>query len=251
MAGDLAGDLALVTGAAKGLGAAMAEELGNRGARVIIADTDAESTAATVAGLQAKQIDAMGFVLDVADREAITRTETDITATCGDISILVNNAGIAGSARIGEPQAIEHWDKVIDVNLNGVFYVTSAFLEPLKRTRGRIVNVSSVTAFTSGMTSASYVASKGGIRSLTQMLARQLAEFGIRVNAVAPGYFDTPMMSWYQTNPEAQAWIDWHCPMKRLGKPEEIAGPVAFLVSPAASFINGVTLPVDGGYLVI
>lgn len=147
------------------------------------------------------------------------------------------------------PEALPLWTRVIDVNLHGVYQVTTAFLESLRQRRGNIVNVSSVVAFTSGFTNAGYIAAKGGIRSLTQMLARELADDSIRVNAVAPGYFDTDMGM--KGDPTGDAWIQWHCPMKRWGEPHEIGGPVAFLASPAASFVNGVTLPVDGGYLVV
>jgi NAD(P)-dependent dehydrogenase (short-subunit alcohol dehydrogenase family) len=187
--------------------------------------------------------------MDVADTSSVRDAAADVGARYGDISILVNNAGVADGARTDDAHALSAWEHVIDVNLNGTYNVTVAFIEPLKRTRGRIVNVSSVVAFTSGFTSAGYVASKGGVRSLTQMLARELAEHGIRVNAVAPGYFDTAMGM--KGKPGGDEWIDWHCPMKRFGEPHEIGGPVAFLVSPAASFITGVTLPVDGGYLVM
>jgi NAD(P)-dependent dehydrogenase (short-subunit alcohol dehydrogenase family) len=247
----LQGDLALVTGGAIGLGAAVAQELATQGATVVIADIDLVAAEQTAARLTAAGLPVSAVRIDVTEPESVRAAEAAIRERHGDISILVNNAGIAGVSRIGDDGDLATWDRVLEVNLSGAYYVTTVFLESLKRTRGRVVNVSSVVAFTSGFSSASYVASKGGIRSLTQMLARQLADHGIRVNAVAPGYFDTPMMAGLKANQETMDWVAMHCPMKRLGVPEEIAGPVAFLVSPAASFVNGVTLPVDGGYLVM
>ncbi len=247
--GPLVGDLALVTGAARGLGAAIAEELGRQGARVVVADIDELAWNATVKRLIDLGIDAAGITLDVTDYESVQTAAEVVIQNHGHVSILVNNAGIAGRCRTGMPEALPLWTRVIDVNLHGVYQVTTAFLESLRQRRGNIVNVSSVVAFTSGFTNAGYIAAKGGIRSLTQMLARELADDSIRVNAVAPGYFDTDMGM--KGDPTGDAWIQWHCPMKRWGEPHEIGGPVAFLASPAASFVNGVTLPVDGGYLVV
>lgn len=135
------------------------------------------------------------------------------------------------------------------INLTGAFELTKALLEPLKACKGSVVNVSSVVGFTSSFGHVGYTTSKGGIRSLTQAMCRELAPFDIRVNAVAPGFIDTPMGP--KTDPAMTKWIDWHCPLGRYGLPGEVAWPVVFLASSAASYVNGVTLPVDGGYLTV
>lgn len=244
----LNGQLALVTGAGRGLGAAIAEALAAEGADVIVADILRDLAEEKAQELKAKGHDCHGFGLDVADRNGVIAFAERVTAEIGPISILVNNAGIGLNAALDAPEAGRVWDATIAVNLTGVFNVSHAFLPALKRARGSIVNVSSVVAFTSGFADAGYTASKGGVRSLTQKMCRDLAPFGIRVNAVAPGYIETVMGPADENTLE---WLSWHCPMKRMGRPDEIGGPVVFLVSPAASFVNGVTLPVDGGYLVI
>ncbi len=245
----LKGQLALVTGAAQGIGAAIAEALAREGAKVVLADIHAERAQGAAATLAGKGLDCIGDALDVTDRAGVDAFAERITSTVGPISILVNNAGIGANMPLADQGAPKVWDDTIAVNLTGVFNVSRAFLPALKRTKGSIVNISSVVAFTSGFADAGYVASKGGVRSLTQKLCRELAPYGIRVNAIAPGYIETAMGN--SSERQYVDWLDWHCPMKRFGRPEEIGGPVVFLVSPAASFVNGVTLPVDGGYLVI
>ncbi|WP_119271822.1 SDR family NAD(P)-dependent oxidoreductase [Taklimakanibacter deserti] len=245
----LKGQLALVTGAAQGIGFAIAEALAKEGARIVIADIHAERAAAAASALGEKGLDCIGERLDVTDRAGVEALAERITREVGPISILVNNAGIGVNVPLADQAAPKVWDDTIAVNLTGVFNVSRAFLAALKETKGSIVNISSVVAFTSGFADAGYVASKGGVRSLTQKMCRELAPYGIRVNAIAPGYIETAMGG--PGDPEYVQWLDWHCPIKRFGRPEEIGGPVVFLVSPAASFINGVTLPVDGGYLVI
>jgi NAD(P)-dependent dehydrogenase (short-subunit alcohol dehydrogenase family) len=242
--------LALVTGGAKGIGAAIAEELGRQGARVVISDLSGSCVEDTANRLKAIGLNVSHETFDVSDRGAVLRAAERIHESHGAISILVNNAGIGQHGNIGEPHADELWDRHIAVNLTGAYNVTSAFLPALRKTRGSVVNLSSIVAFTSGASNVGYTASKGGIRSMTQKMAREFAPYGIRVNAVAPGYIETDMGG-AANHPDIKQWLSWHCPEGRHGKPSEIAGPVAFLVSEAASYVNGVTLPVDGGYLTI
>jgi NAD(P)-dependent dehydrogenase (short-subunit alcohol dehydrogenase family) len=241
--------LALVTGAGRGLGAAIALGLAQAGARVIVADIDADLAKESAASLAADGFTAFPETLDVTDRPGLKTLAARVHKDHGSLSILVNNAGVAGNARLGDDDSEETWDRNIAVNLTGAFNTARAFLPTLSQTRGVVINISSVVAFTSGFAHVGYMASKGGIRSLTQAMCRELAPFSIRVNAVAPGYIDTAMGG--KGDGSTDEWLDWHCPMKRFGKPHEVAGPVVFLASSAAAFVNGVTLPVDGGYLVI
>ena len=144
-----------------------------------------------------------------------------------------------------------NWQRVLDVNLNGVFNVTYAFLGALRETRGTIVNIASVASFIGISNTLGYSPSKGGVKSLTQALARELAPDGIRVNAIAPGVIATAMTESTRNDPERLAGFMSRTPLGRVGQPEELAGPVAFLVSDMASYVNGVTLPVDGGFLAV
>ncbi len=243
----LGGKLALVTGAARGLGEAIARGLAEAEASVII--TDVDDPHPTAEAMQRDGLKVFGERLDVTGRSTLPEFATRVSETYGDVSILVNNAGVASMDRIGDPESPAAWDRNIAVNLTGAFNMSRAFLPALKATRGTIINVSSIVAFTSAFAHVGYTASKGGIKSLTGALCRELAPFGIRVNAVAPGFMDTPMGG--KGDPVTEEWLRWHCPAGRFGEPHEVAAPVVFLASDAASFVNGVTLPVDGGYLII
>lgn len=241
--------LALVTGAGGGLGSAIAHGFAMQGARVIAADIDIRSAEATAASIVLAGGQAWSIAIDVTDRAAVQVCATDLEERFGPIDVLVNNAGISGKSRIDDPQAVEVWDRLIEVNLQGLFNVTHAFVPALKKTRGCIVNLSSIVAFVSGISSAGYVASKGAVRSLTQVLARELAPFGVRANAVAPGLMLTEMVAPQLAVPGGTDWYMKRVPMARGGEVEEIVGPVVFLCSPMASYVNGVVLPVDGGFL--
>ncbi|MDM0035845.1 SDR family NAD(P)-dependent oxidoreductase [Variovorax sp. J22P271] len=245
----LKGKLALVTGAGGGLGSAIALGFGKEGARVIVADIDKSRADATAARIGAAGGEAWSVAVDVCDRAAVQACAADLEGRIGPIDLLVNNAGISGRARIDDPQATEVWDRLINVNLQGLFNVTHAFVPALKKTGGCIVNLSSIVAFVSGISSAGYVASKGAVRSFTQVLARELAPFGVRANAVAPGLMLTEMVAPQLAVPGGTDWYMKRVPMARGGEVEEIVGPVVFLCSPMASYVNGVVLPVDGGFL--
>lgn len=246
---DMTGRVALVTGGASGIGLATARELARRGAVAILGDIDGDKARASAAALVAEGLAAAGYGLDVANREACHAVAQEVRAAHGPVAILVNNAGIAGTARLGDALSAEQWDRSIAVNLTGMYNIAVACLPDLKATQGAVVNISSVVAFTSGFAQAGYAASKGGVRSLTQAMCRELTRFGIRVNGVAPGYVETPMTAGGKDT--FSEWLNFHCPMQRYGTPEELAKPIAFLCSDDASFVNGVTLPVDGGYLAV
>jgi NAD(P)-dependent dehydrogenase (short-subunit alcohol dehydrogenase family) len=241
--------LALVTGAGGGLGSAIAHGFAKQGARVIVADIDVGKAQRVADGIVAAGGRAWSVAIDVRDRAATQACAAELEARHGPIDVLVNNAGISGKSRIDDPQATEVWDRLIEVNLQGLFNVTHAFVPALKKTRGCIVNLSSIVAFVSGISSAGYVASKGAVRSLTQVLARELAPFGVRANAVAPGLMLTDMVAPQLAVPGGTDWYMTRVPMGRGGEVDEIVGPVVFLCSPMASYVNGVVLPVDGGFL--
>ncbi len=246
---DMTGRVAVVTGGAKGIGLATARELTSRGAAVAICDIEGNEATESAGQLAGEGLSVTAYQLDVADRDACMEFGRAVAERHGPVSILVNNAGIAGMAQMGDRGSAELWDKAVAINLTGIYNVTVACLDGLKETRGAIVNISSVVAFSSGFAQVGYSASKGGVRSLTQAMCRELTPFGIRVNAVAPGYVETPMTA--PNKEKFMSWLELHCPMKRYGTPKELAMPIAFLCSDEASFITGITMPVDGGYLVV
>ena len=247
---DLTGRVALVTGAARGLGVAMAKGLAQAGATVVLNGRDRaalDDAARRIADAGATTDVA---VFDVADAEAAKAGVARLEAAHGAIDILVNNAGIQRRGPIGEfPKAV--WDEVIATNLTAPFLMAQAVIPGMRRRRrGSIINVSSLTAEFGRPSVVPYTASKGGVRQLTRGLAVELAPDAIRVNAIAPGYFTTEMNRALLDNPDFVAWVNLRTPMKRWGDPDELAGAVVFLASDAAAFITGQTITVDGGFSV-
>ena len=243
----LAGKLALVTGAGQGIGAALAEGLARAGAHVVATDLDAAAAAATAARIAAAGGQARGLAMDVTCPESCARA----AGQAGPVSILVNNAGILWRGRLGDPGAREAWARTMDVNVNGMFNATMALLPALRATRGTIVNLASIQSFVAPPGSAAYSVSKGAVAQFTRALAAELAEDGIRVNAIAPGIVDTAISAPTRADPARLDRFLQHVPLRRTARPEELIGPVVFLASDAASYVTGAVLPVDGGYLAV
>ena len=245
----LAGKRALVTGAAHGNGRALALGLAAHGADIVVSDVDLTGAERTAADIRDQDRNAWAFPLDVTDVPACNALAATVAKDIGPIAILINNAGIIIREGIDSPHAAENWRRVLDVNLTGVFNVTHAFLPALRETRGTIVNLGSIASFAGVGGTLGYAPSKGGVKMLTQSLARDLARDGIRVNAIAPGVIETAMTESTRNDPARLAGFMSRTPLRRVGQPEELVGPVVFLVSDMASYVNGVTLPVDGGFL--
>lgn len=241
----------LVTGAGRGLGAAIAQGFARQGASVIVADVDAALAAATVQAIRGAGGKAADAVLDVTDAAAVRAFAQRSATEHGNLDVLVNNAGISARAPFDDPKTPEIWERLMSVNLQGTFNVTHAFVEQLKATRGAIVNLCSIVAYGCSISTAGYVVSKGGVRSFTEVLARDLAPHGVRVNAVAPGLMETEMTAGQRAQAQGTDWYMQRAPMARAGRADEIVGPVLFLASDMASYVNGVVLPVDGGYLAV
>jgi len=246
----LRGKRALVTGSVQGIGLAMAKELARAGAELVLHGLpNPELHDAAIREVQAVGgLPVSSLTHNLADPEQVARM-MDAVLAAGPLDILVNNAGISARSKIDDPEAPEVWDRLLKVNLDGLFNVTHALVPALKSTKGCIVNLSSIVAFVSGISSVGYVASKGAVRSLTQALARDLAPHGVRVNAVAPGLMLTEMVKPQLDVPGGTDWFMKRAPMARGGLPEEVVGPIVFLASGMASYVNGVVLPVDGGFL--
>jgi NAD(P)-dependent dehydrogenase (short-subunit alcohol dehydrogenase family) len=245
----LAGKRAIVTGAGNGNGRAIALGLAAHGADVVATDVDLDSAERTAADVRGGGGNACAFGLDVTDAAACRALAQTIARDVGEIAILINNAGIIIREGLDSPRAAENWQRVLDVNLNGVFNVTHAFLASLRQTRGAVVNLGSIASFVGVGGTLGYAPSKGGVKLLTQALAHDLARDGIRVNAIAPGVIETAMTEVTRNDPTRLAGFLGRTTLGRVGQPEELVGPVVFLVSDWASYVTGVTLPVDGGFL--
>lgn len=241
---DLTDRVALVTGGGSGIGAACVREFSELGASVVVVDrvtATAEEVAATVEG------PALAVTADVTDPEAVERMVRAAVDRFGRLDIAVNNAGVG--QRVKAPAADmrwEHWRDVVSVNLEGVFLCLRAELAAMAPTGGSIVNLGSVMGAVGTPAAAPYVTAKHGLVGLTKSAALDYAAHGIRINTVAPGFIDTPLLA---VDEATRARIEAAHPVGRLGRAEEVAAVVAFVASPAASFMTGAYVPVDGGYL--
>ncbi len=235
---------AVVTGAARGLGKAIAQRLLEEGARVIITDINAESLGRAVNELKVYG-DASSVIMDVTDFEEVQNGFADIINRFDRIDILVNNAGITADAQL-KNMSEQQFDNVVAVNMKGVFACTRAVVNHMiENGYGKIISIASVTAHNGNFGQTNYAATKAAVVSMTQTWAKELAKYGINANAVAPGYTATEMV---QKVPEKILdSIKSKTPSRRLGKPEEIAAACAYLASDEAAFVNGAVLKIDGG----
>ncbi|MCC6917195.1 3-oxoacyl-ACP reductase FabG [Nitrosomonas sp.] len=241
----LAHKIALVTGASRGIGKAIALELGKYGATVIGTATSETGAAHIGQYLGKAQISGMGLVMDVNNIEHINSGIETIQKSLGDVAILVNNAGITRDNLLARMKDDE-WDSVIQTNLKSVFCLSRAVLRAMMKARsGRIINISSVVGATGNPGQTNYAAAKAGIIGFSKSLAKEIGSRNITVNCVAPGFIDTDMTR--SLSSDQQQSLIQHIPLGRLGQPEDIAAAVVFLASSAADYITGTTLHVNGG----
>ncbi|WP_447599558.1 3-oxoacyl-[acyl-carrier-protein] reductase [Nitrospira sp. Nam80] len=243
----LQGRVAVVTGAAQGIGRAIAEALARDGADVAVADLDAGRSQETVAAVQQLGRRALNVKVNVADWNDAKAMVDQVIKEWGKVDILVNNAGITRDGLLLRMKE-EDWNLVLQVNLNGTFHCTKAALQPMTKQRyGRIVNIASIVGVMGNVGQANYAASKAAVIGFTKTVAREYASRAVTVNAVAPGFIDTAMTQ--GLSPDVKEVLQKQIPLGRLGQPGDIAAAVRFLASDEAAYITGQVLHVNGGML--
>ena len=237
--------IALVTGASRGIGKAIATELASRDLMVVGTATTSKGASKISSYLENMRIPGVGMAVDVADDRSVEKLLTEINEKFGSPTVLINNAGITRDNLLMRMK-LDEWHSVIDTNLNSMFRVTKLCLKGMTKARsGRIVNISSVVSASGNPGQTNYAASKAGIEGFTRSLAKEIGSRGITVNAVAPGFIDTDMTS-ALTEAQVESLLS-QIPLRRLGKPDDIASLVGFLVSKEANYITGETIHVNGG----
>ena len=248
MAGLLQNHIAVVTGAGSGIGRAIAEGYAREGAKVACLDINGGSAAETAKAIGGN---AMSLTLDVTDRKACDAAAAQVEKQLGRVSVLVNNAGIVRRNPFTSDEAVKDWDDIIGINLNGVFNTTHAFIEQLRASKGRIVNIGSIQSFMHVRTpsSTAYTSSKHAVLGFTRALAAELGKDGVRVNAIGPGFIETPINAKMRAEiPERAKLFVEHTPLGRAGKSEDIVGPAIFLASDLSAYVTGSIVMADGGY---
>jgi len=242
---SLENQIAVVTGASRGIGRAIALKFAQEGADVAVVSRTVESSEKVAGEIRALGRRAWALAVDVADGEAVTAAAEKILTEAGRVDILVNNAGVTRDGLLMRMSDAD-WDAVLNTNLKGAFHFTRAFFRTFAKQRaGRILNISSVIGLIGNPGQANYAASKAGLIGFTQSVARELAGRGITVNAIAPGFIETDMTA--DLNDELKATILRQIPLGKFGSADDIAGVACFLASPAARYITGQVLTVDGG----
>jgi gluconate 5-dehydrogenase len=246
---DLSGRIALITGAAQGIGRALAEGLARAGAHVVLNGRDEAKLAAAADELRSQGLRVSHSAFDVTDHAAVAERVASIESTVGAIDILVNNAGIQRRAPL-EEFSVETWHELMRTNLDSVFYVSRAVARHMiPRQRGKIINIASLQSEAARYSIAPYTATKGAVKNLTRGMCTDWARYGLQINGIGPGYFDTPLNAALVANPQFDAWLKARTPAGRWGKVEELQGTAIFLASYASDFVNGQIIYVDGGVL--
>jgi len=240
---NLDGRLALITGSSQGIGLALAQGLAAYGARVIVNGRDRDKLDAVRATIP----NALAAAFDVTDVAVVESAVADIEGEVGAIDILVNNAGMQFRAPL-EEFPVERWHQLFETNVTSVFLVGQAVARHMiRRGRGKMINIASVQSELARPSIAPYTATKGAVRNLTRGMCTDWGPHGIQINAIAPGYFKTPLNQALVDNPEFSAWLEKRTPARRWGNVDELVGAAVFLASDASSFVNGQTVYVDGG----
>jgi len=246
----LDGKVALVTGAGKGIGKGCAEVLSRHGVRIAVVDIDTAAGPQTAKGIEANGGHAIFLPADVSKAADVQKMVTQLIELFGRLDILINNAGYHISKSI-EDTSEEEWDYILNTNLRSVFLCSKYAIPYLRKTRGAILNMSSMVGLVGQRNAGAYSATKGGIIAMTKGMALDFAKDGIRVNCICPGWVETPLVEdWFsqQADPQAaKTYIFGRHPLGRIATPEEVGDAAVFLCSEASSFVTGVTLPLDGG----
>lgn len=246
---SLAGKRAVVTGASRGLGRAMAEALAQAGADVVCVSSEKKGTDDTAAAIREAGRNAWQLAADFSKRDEVLALPDAVKREAGDIHILVNNAGTIRRSPAAD-YTLEDWDTVLHTNLDATFALCQAFgRDMIARGSGKIINVASLLAFSGGITVPAYTASKHAVAGLTKALANEWGKHGVQVNAIAPGYFKTDNTQALQDDAKRNAEISARIPAGRWGDPGDLGGPVVFLASNASDYVNGHVLLVDGGWM--